>query len=133
MSTTARERIAGLSLLRRPGAAPPFVLLHGIGSDAESWSPLLRLLDPARAVIAWDAPGYGGSDALAEAAPTPQAYATKLAGLLEALGIPRAILVGHSLGALFAARFAAGWPDRMAAVALISPALGNGVAPEAPL
>jgi pimeloyl-ACP methyl ester carboxylesterase len=104
------------------------VLLHGIGSDAESWVPVMTALDPAIEVIAWDAPGYGGSEALTEAAPGPGDYVDRLAAFLDGLGLDRVVLVGHSLGCLFAARFAVAYPGRVAAVGLLSPALGYGVA-----
>ncbi|UFN48176.1 alpha/beta hydrolase [Roseomonas sp. OT10] len=128
-------RAAGLTGLRRDGGggALPLVLLHGIGSNARSWERLLDLLDPHATAIAWDAPGYGGSDALAPAAPGPADYAEALERLLDALGLDRVRLVGHSLGCLFAARFAATRADRVATLALLSPALGYGVPPGMPL
>ena len=126
---------AGCTGLRRDGTggASPLVLLHGIGSNARSWERLLGLLDPGATAIAWDAPGYGGSEALAPAAPTPADYADALERLLDTLGLDRVRLVGHSLGCLFAARFAATRADRVARLALLSPALGYGVAPGAAL
>ncbi len=123
-----RETIAGLSVLRRPGEVR-LVLLHGIGSDAETWAPLLHALDPAIDALAWDAPGYGTSAPLANPFPTPDDYADRLAALLDALGWDRVALAGHSLGCLFAARFALRHPGRVGALALLSPALGYGVAP----
>ena len=130
-----RGRAAGVAFLHRPGTgnAPPLVLLHGIGSNAESWGPLLTALDPAIDAIAWDAPGYGASEPLAEAAPTPTHYAVCLAMFLAALRLDRVSVAGHSLGALFAARFAVARPMQVAAMALLSPALGYGVAVGAPL
>lgn len=140
MSTAAslaisHGHVAGVSLLRRAGDIDvmPLVLLHGIGSNAESWLPLMRALDPTAPLLAWDAPGYGGSVALPVAEPTPSDYADALARLLDALDVSRVRLVGHSLGCLFAARFAAAHPGRVARLALCSPALGYAVVPGAPL
>ena len=84
-------------------------------------------------MIAWNAPGYGASQPLALASPTPRDYAAALATLLDALELQRVVLCGHSLGALFAASFAARYPARVAALALLSPALGYRVAPGSPL
>jgi pimeloyl-ACP methyl ester carboxylesterase len=126
-------RIAGTALLRRPGEGPVVLLLHGIGSDAESWAPVVRLLPPGLDVIAPYAPGYGASDPVAPAAPTPEEYAVRLGAVLDALGLRRVMLAGHSLGALFAGRFAASRPDRVAALALLSPALGYRTPPAAPM
>jgi pimeloyl-ACP methyl ester carboxylesterase len=109
------------------------VLLHGIGSDAETWLPMISALPANTDVIAWDAPGYGSSDPLPESAPAPIHYAERLARFLDTLGIARITLGGHSLGCLFAARFALLHPARVTALALFSPALGYGVPPEDPL
>jgi len=126
---------AGLSLLERPGEAgrPALLLLHGIGSHAESWRALMQALPGPHRAIAWDAPGYGGSTPVPEPAARPEHYAAALRNLLDALGLERVILAGHSLGCLFAARFAATWPERVAGLALLSPALGYAVPPGAPL
>ncbi len=115
---------AGTALLRRPGDGPPMVLLHGIGSDAESWAPVIPLLPREFDVIAWYAPGYGASEPVAAASPTPDDYAARLEAVLDALRLGPVMLVGHSLGALMAGRFAASRPDRVTALALLSPALG---------
>lgn len=120
-----RGRAGGLALLRRSGAeGPPLVLLHGVGSDAESWSPLIEALPPGRDVTAWYAPGYGDSTPVPPLAPAPDDYAAALEGMLDALGLHRILLAGHSLGCLFAARFAARNPERVLRLALMSPALG---------
>jgi pimeloyl-ACP methyl ester carboxylesterase len=82
------------------------VLLHGVSSLAASWGPQFVSL-PSRGVrvIAWDAPGYGGSDALPQEAPAPSDYAEVLRGFVDALGLERFVLLGHSFGALPAAAF----------------------------
>lgn len=128
-----RLLVAGTALLHRPADGPTLVLLHGIGSNAESWRPLIEALPRGLNLLAWWAPGYGASAPLAPAHPTPEDYAARLADVLDSLRLDRVALVGHSLGALFAARFAASRPDRVAALALLSPALGYRVAPDAPL
>ena len=43
------------------GSGEPLVLLHGIGSGARSWRQQVASLSGRHRVIAWDAPGYGGS------------------------------------------------------------------------
>lgn len=133
--TTRRERVADTALLHRPGTGPlpALVLLHGIGSDAATWEPMLAALDPRIEAIAWDAPGYGASTPLVEAEPTPADYAARLDAVLDALALQRVVLAGHSLGALFAAAFAAARPGRVAALALLSPALGYHVPRGEPL
>ena len=108
------------------------VLLHGISSGAASWLDVaLQLADKVR-VLAWDAPGYGVSTPLAQSAPADADYAQALAQSLLVLGVRRCILVGHSLGALMAARLALmAAPGLVEQLVLISPAGGYGAAAKA--
>src|SRR5687767_1628716 len=55
--------------------APVLVLLHGIGSTSAGWRLQYGPLGERFRVIAWDAPGYGGSAPLAGEAPPVEAYA----------------------------------------------------------
>lgn len=112
------------------GDALPLVLLHGIGSGAASWVQQLEVLGTTRRVFAWDAPGYGESTPVASAAPHADAYAIALGQWLDALGIERCVLVGHSLGAIIAGSFAVSRAERVAGLLLISPAAGYGAASE---
>jgi pimeloyl-ACP methyl ester carboxylesterase len=117
---------AGMVSFRECGQGPAIVLLHGIGSGAASWLHCaLRLAQGAR-VVAWNAPGYGDSTPLALAAPEAGDYAARLHGLLEALGLRDVLLVGHSLGALMAAAYAALPESRARGLLLLSPAQGYG-------
>ncbi len=129
-TTPVLVRAAGVDVLRRAGSRSetPVVLLHGVGSNASSFAPLMEALDPVFDVYAWDAPGYGASQPLAIESPHPSDYADALADMLDALELGRVVLVGHSLGSLFAGSFAAVRPARVAALALLSPALGYRVA-----
>ena len=106
----------------------PLVCLHGIGSGAASWLDTAILLSRRTRVIAWDAPGYGQSDPLPMDAPRAIDYAKRLHLLLDALKVPRCVLVGHSLGALMAvaALREAAAQGRYAGLMLISPAQGYG-------
>jgi pimeloyl-ACP methyl ester carboxylesterase len=104
--------------------ALPLVLLHGIGSDAASWVQQLEMLGGARRVLAWDAPGYGASTPVASASPVAADYTQVLADWLDALGVMRCVLVGHSLGATIAGSFAATHPQRVSGLLLISPVAG---------
>jgi pimeloyl-ACP methyl ester carboxylesterase len=110
---------------RESGAGPALVLLHGIGSGSASWLFQLEELGKACRVIAWDAPGYGESDAFAIDQPHPADYARALSVLLSALQVRRFMLVAQSLGALMAASYARMFPD-LAGMVLISPAAGYG-------
>jgi pimeloyl-ACP methyl ester carboxylesterase len=81
----------------RAGNGPPLVLLHGGWSDGRAWQPQLTSLAPRFDVIAWDAPGCGGSED-PPAGTTLADYADALAELLAVLGVDRAHLGGLSWG-----------------------------------
>ncbi|MGE0745225.1 MAG: alpha/beta fold hydrolase [Rhodospirillales bacterium] len=111
---------------REAGSGPALVLLHGVGSGAPSWDGQLAEFAPRWRTVAWDAPGYGGSDLLPMPSPAAADYADALAGFLDALGIDAAAVVGHSLGALVAAAFARRFPARVSRFVLADPAAGYG-------
>lgn len=106
--------------------APTLVLLHGIGTDSASWVQQLEAFAPACRVVAWDAPGYGASSALAGNTPTAADYAEAVLALLDATHTSKALLLGQSLGALMATAFAARYPDRIEKLVLTGPASGYG-------
>lgn len=108
------------------GTGPVVVLLHGISSGAASWLPCASLLAAHARVIAWDAPGYGDSSPLPQARPLASDYAQRLDGLLQALGVQPALIVGHSLGALMAAAYVANARQLPARLLLLSVAQGYG-------
>src|SRR5688572_30453956 len=113
------------------GAGAPLVLLHGVGSGARSWKHQLSGLSKDFRVIAWDAPGYGGSSALAAPEPSAEGYANALCKFLEALGVDKLHLVGNSLGCVMAARFARIYPQRILSLTLSSIATGHAHLPTA--
>ncbi|MDO9434301.1 alpha/beta fold hydrolase [Hydrogenophaga sp.] len=109
------------------------VLLHGIGSASGSWVRQLEATQgKALRVLAWDAPGYGGSTPVTAESPNADDYATRVWAWLDALNVRAPVtLVGHSLGALMAARAALQNPTRVQRLVLISPAGGYGNAEHA--
>jgi pimeloyl-ACP methyl ester carboxylesterase len=113
------------------GEGAPLVLLHGIGSAARAFDDQMAGLSDRFRVVAWDAPGYGGSTCLAPEAPTASDYARALAAFLDDLAIPACHLVGHSLGALMAASFAVQHPARILSLTLASVAAGQARLPAA--
>ncbi len=128
MELTGR-RIDGISFVERRGLGTPLVCLHGIGSNGTSFSPLVRFLPDDMHLIAWHAPGYLDSAPLNQPWPQPQDYAEALARFLDAAGIAKINLLGHSLGTLIAADFARANPDRIGRLVLTSAAQGYGISP----
>ncbi|MDE0333926.1 MAG: alpha/beta fold hydrolase [Defluviicoccus sp.] len=104
---------------------PTLVLLHGLGGNAAMWRRQYGALSDRFRVVGWDMPGYGGSDPLA-GTPAAADFVRALAGLLDALGIDRACLVGQSVAAPIAASFARAFPDRTDAVVFAHPLFGFG-------
>src|SRR6267378_7119554 len=110
---------------REAGSGPALVLLHGIGSSSASWLFQLESLAGYR-LIAWDAPGYGGSAFLSVPEPRPADYAQALHEFLERLLLKDVVLVGNSLGCLMAGAYAAAHPERVRSMLLLGPAGGYG-------
>lgn len=132
-ATTLNERTVdldgGVLSVVEAGEGPnTLVLLHGIGSSARSWTALLPLLAPRARCLAWDLPGYGGSDPLAVEYPVATDYLAVLENWLAREHVDRFVILGHSLGALIAGEAARRWPDRIAGMVLADPGSGNGLA-----
>lgn len=106
-----------------------YVLLHGISSGAGLWAKQFASQTGRNRLIAWDAPGYGNSVALASATPTAADYARALKALVDELGLNSFTLVGHSLGALMASAYASLYPDDVSRLVLASVAQGYGLSP----
>jgi len=110
--------------------APTLVLLHGIGSTSAGWRLQYGPLGEHFRVVAWDAPGYGGSRPLEGAAPAAEAYAKALARLLDALGIARAFIGTSSWGTATGVVFARLFPARVRGLVLGGPSAGWGWLPK---
>lgn len=104
--------VAGDITYLRQGKGPALVLIHGVGMNGAIWQPQMAALAAGHDVIALDMPGHGGS-LLPPDPPTLDDYADAVIGLLDALGIETAALVGHSMGALVATHTALAHPDRV--------------------
>jgi pimeloyl-ACP methyl ester carboxylesterase len=107
------------------------VLLHGIGGRAEVWEPQLEAFSSAYSVIAWNMPGYGGSEPLPHL--TFPALADALEALLDSLGASHVHLVGHSMGGMVAQEFLRHRANRLASVCLYAtnPGIARPETPEA--
>src|SRR5262245_59292373 len=104
---------------RRAGAGVALVLLHGGLSDSREWSRQLADLSDEFDVVAWDAPGTGGSFDPPDCFRLPD-FADELAALVEELGLDRPHVCGLSFGAGLAIEFAARHPHLHRSLVLIS-------------
>ncbi|MBR8743225.1 alpha/beta hydrolase [Nocardiopsis sp. MG754419] len=114
-----------LRVLHAGSARPdttPLVLIHGGGTDnaAISWYRLFAPLSVDREVWAPDLPGFGGS---LDVPPVggPRALADVVVRTMEALDVPRAVVVGVSMGGDVALNLALDHPDRVAGLVGIAP------------
>jgi pyruvate dehydrogenase E2 component (dihydrolipoamide acetyltransferase) len=115
-----------LRYAKRGEGADEVVLIHGFGGDLDTWLFNIDALAAKATVYALDLPGHGQSTkAVADA--SGEGLAQALLSFMDALGIARAHLVGHSMGGAIALRVARNHPGRVASLSLISPA---GLGPE---
>jgi pimeloyl-ACP methyl ester carboxylesterase len=100
------------------GRGPAVVLVHGLGGFAETWRSTIEALVSRATVFALDLPGFGRS-----AKPRGRYglafFASALDGFLDAIGVPHAALVGHSLGGAVVVTHALTRPARVDRVALL--------------
>ena len=104
------------------GTGTPLVLLHGNGSMIQDFqsSGLIDLAAKKYRVIAFDRPGFGHSERPRSTIWTPEAQADLIAASLKKIGVPRAIILGHSWGTLVALALALKYPQEVRALVLAS-------------
>jgi 3-oxoadipate enol-lactonase len=106
------------TLVAQGGAAgPAVVLIHALGLDWRMWAPVLERLSPGRRVFAYDLRGHGW----AAGSPVPFTMtdaAADLVGVLDALGLDRAHVVGLSYGGGIAQTAALANPERFESLVL---------------
>jgi poly(3-hydroxyalkanoate) depolymerase len=117
----------------RPGerSGTPLLLINGIGVSLELFHPLVDVLDPAREIIRFDAPGVGGS-ALPTLPYSFPALARLVAHLLEHLGYQQVDVLGVSWGGALAQQFALQERGRCRRVILVCTGTGMTMVPGRP-
>jgi len=113
-----------------PSTGPAVLLVHGTGAWSEIWRETLTALASAGVhAIAIDVPPFGFSGKPhGPAAYSPARQAERIVALLDALGLERVTIVGHSVGARPSVETALAAPRRVEALVLVDPALGFGAA-----
>ena len=100
------------------GRGQPLVLLHGLASNARIWDMTAPLLAERFRVLALDQRGHGLSGKPDDGYDF-QSVAGDLHAFLEAIGLERPALAGHSWGGNVALQFAADWPDAVSGLILV--------------
>lgn len=108
------------------GGATPIVFLHGFGSCHGLWRPVTDALSPQHRTIGYDLPGHGASLDWPDAGPAKVAVRAVSADL-DARGIDRFHLVGHSFGGAVATLIASGKPQSVLSLTVLAP---GGYGPE---
>ena len=104
--------------------ATPIVHVHGFAISGRSLEPTAIRLAGRYPTYIPDLPGHGYSEKPARPLGIPE-LAEALAGYLDSVGVPRAVVLGNSTGCLVAAEFAHRYPERTERAILVSPAGGR--------
>ena len=125
MTQTRVRGPAGALAVDDGGRGPPVVFLHSLTGDAAHWQAQLEHLRPRHRAIAVELRGHGGSDAPPDGDYTIGSMADDVAAAVDALGLDRFALVGHSMGGGVALRYAGLHPERVGRLLLLDP-IGDG-------
>ena len=101
------------------GAGAPVVFLHGFPTSGHLWGEVVAQMPAGHRIVVVDLLGYGRSDPPGARALTLHAHAQRVVGLLDALGIRSACIVGHDLGGGIAQELAINWPARVSQLVLV--------------
>ena len=118
-----------LRATRWPGAGAPVLLLHGLASTRRFWDLVVPRLS-GLPLLALDQRGHGDSDR-PDGPYDAVTVAQDALAALDAVGVDRAVVVGHSWGASTALRLAATAPERVLAVVAVDGGLGSPLDPGA--
>jgi pimeloyl-ACP methyl ester carboxylesterase len=114
---TASVNDLQIAYVKAGAGAPAVCFVHGTGGSSRAWTNQLEGLADLAQIVALDLPGHGRSGGS-----IPKRIddaAAVVAGFLDALGIPRVVIGGHSMGGAIAQQFALSYPERVAGVILI--------------
>lgn len=105
---------------------PPLVMCDGLGCDGFAWKYLARQLAPRHRVLRWHYRGHGRSGVPHDLEHIGIDYAADdLASILDAVGIDKAVVLGHSMGVQVALEFHHRHPDRVLGLVPICGSYGN--------
>ncbi|MER5728890.1 alpha/beta hydrolase [Streptomyces sp. NPDC002138] len=105
---------------KRAGHGPALVLLHGSASSLQHFDRAADLLSDSFDVIRPDLPGFGLTGPRKDRDYRLPPYAAAVAGFVEALGVPRYVVAGNSLGGNIAWNVALDHPERLTGLVLVN-------------
>jgi pimeloyl-ACP methyl ester carboxylesterase len=115
--------------VRRGGAGPTVVLIHGMAGSLNTWDPVFATLSRCCDVVAVDLPGHGASSRM-RGDYSLGSLASAVRDVLDSLDVDAATIVGHSLGGGIAMQFLYQFPERGERLVLVSSGgLGREVTP----
>ena len=131
MSEPTMQKVKGdgieINLAVWEGAGKPILCVHGITANCRCWDVLAGVLSPEYSVFAMDLRGRGASDKPAKGYALDY-HLRDINSLLDDMGIDRAVIIGHSLGAFIGLAFAAEYSDRIDRLVLVDG--GGDLSPE---
>lgn len=119
-----RARVGSLDVnyeISGPEGAPVVTFVHGLAASLGIWAGQAERLSDRFRVLRYDLRAHGGA-ASPDVPCSRHDLAADLAGLLDALGIARTAVVGHSAGGVVAQQFAVDFPERVTALGFIGTA-----------
>ena len=122
MSAPIMKEVKGdgvkINLARWEGSLGPILCVHGITANCRCWDVLADVLAPQYRVLAMDLRGRGRSEKPSKGY-SLETHLRDMNGLMDDLGIDRAVVMGHSLGAFISLAFAAQYPERVDRLILV--------------
>lgn len=111
-----------LNVAQDVGRGPVLLLIHGVASSSVTFDPVVPLISDHHRCISIDLLGFGGSPAPVGARYTIEEHVAAIHATVRSLRLTEPFgLIGHSLGALLAARYAASHPEMVSRVVLVNP------------
>ncbi len=116
----------------RGSGQPVFILLHGFGASVFSWREVMKPFSELGRVIAYDRPAFGltsrpmPGEWQGENPYSPESQAAIVIGLMDALGVEKAWLVGNSAGGTVSVYTALTYPERVSGLILVDAAIYTG-------
>ena len=122
MSAPIMKKVKGagvkINLAMWEGSLGPILCVHGITANCRCWDVLADVLAPEYQILAMDLRGRGRSEKPAKGY-SLETHLRDMNALMDDLGIDRAVVMGHSLGAFIGLAFAAQYPQRVDRLILV--------------